>query len=73
MACYYQWAWRWIFTGQYLLVMQGLGGVFSFSSLKLRVIFIRVHGAPLNAQGILWSLFYQTEKSVLGLFKNVVK
>ena len=73
MACYYQWAWRWIFTAQYLLVLQRSVGVFCFLSLKLRVIFIRVHGASLNAQGILWSLFYQTEKPVLGLFKNVVK
>jgi len=73
MACYYQWTWRRVFTGQHLLVMQRLGGVFFFSSLKLRVIFIRVHGASLNAQGIFWSLFYQTEKSALGLLKNVVK
>ena len=73
MACYYQWTWRRIFTGQHLLVMQRLGGVFFFSSLKLRVIFIRVHGASSNVQGVFWSLFYQVEKSLLGLFKNLIK
>lgn len=73
MARHYRWALRRRFTAQYLLVLQRAVGAFCFLSLKLRVIFIRVHGASLNAQGILWSLFYQTEKPVLGLFKNVVK
>jgi len=55
MARHYRWALRRRFTAQYFLVLQKSVGVFSFLSLKLRVIFIRVHGAFLNAQGIFWS------------------
>jgi hypothetical protein len=65
MARHYRWAWRRRFTAQYLLVLQRSGGVFSFLSLKLRVISIRFHGAFLNAQGIFWSLFYQAEKAIV--------
>ena len=50
MACNYLWALRWCFAAQYLLVSQGSVGVFSLLGLKLRVIFIRVHWASLNAQ-----------------------
>jgi len=52
MARHYRWAWRRRFTAQYLIVWQRSGGVFSFLSLKLRVISIRVHGASSNAQEI---------------------
>jgi len=73
MARYYRWAsWR-LFTGQYLLVWQRSRVCSLFLSLKLRVIFIRVHGASSNVQGVFWSLFYQAEKSLLGLFKNLIK
>jgi hypothetical protein len=73
MARHYRWALRRRFTAQYLLVLQRSVGVFCFLSLKLRVISIRVHGASSNAQEIFWSLFYQAEKSLLGLFKNLIK
>ena len=50
MASNYLWALRWCFAAQYLLISQGSVGVFSLLSLKLRVIFIIVNGASLNAQ-----------------------
>ena len=70
MARDYRWAWRRLFAGQYLLVLQRSGGVFSFLSLKLRVISIRVHRASSNAQGIFWSLFYQAENHCLAYLKT---
>jgi hypothetical protein len=51
MACNYLWAWRRRFAAQYLLGLQRSVGVFSFFSLKLRVISIIVNWASLNAQG----------------------
>jgi hypothetical protein len=51
MACNYLWTLWWYFAAQYLLVSQRSVGVFSLLGLKLRVIFIRVYWASLNAQG----------------------
>jgi len=62
MACNYLWALRWCFAAQYLLVSQGSVGVFSLLGLKLRVIFIRVHWASLNAQEVLLSFLLSREK-----------
>ena len=72
MACDYQWTWRRNFAAQYLLVLQRSVGVFSFLSLKLRVISIRVHGAFLNAQGIFWSFFIRQKKPLFDLLKSVI-
>ena len=73
MARYYQWAWRRLFTAKYLLGWPRSVGVFSYLSLKLRVVSIRIHGASLNVQGVFWPSFCQAEKSLLGLFKNLIK
>ena len=73
MARHYRWAWRRRFTAQYLLVLQRSGGVFSFLSLKLRVISIRFHGAFLNAQGIFWSFFIRQKKPLFDLLQSVIK
>ena len=73
MARYYRRASGRLFTGQYLLVWQR-SRVCSLSlGLKLRVIFIRVDGTSSNVQGVFWSLFYQAEKLLLSLFKNLAK
>lgn len=50
MACNYLWTLWWCFAAQYLLVSQRSVGVFSLLGLKLRVIFIRVYWASLNAE-----------------------
>jgi hypothetical protein len=50
MACNYLWTLRGVFAAKYLLVSQESVGVFFLLSLKLQVVFIRVHGAYLNVQ-----------------------
>jgi len=65
MARHYRWAWRRRFTAQYLLVLKRSGGVFSFLSLKLRVISIRFHGAFFERSRDFLVFFYQSEKAIV--------
>lgn len=48
-------------------------GVFSLLGLKLRVIFIRVYWASLNAQEAFFSFLLGRKKGLLGLLKKGVK
>ena len=73
MACNYLRALRWCFAAQYFLVSQESVGVFSLLGLKLRVIFIKVHWASLNAQDAFFSFLLGRKKGLLGLLKKGVK
>jgi hypothetical protein len=58
MACDYLWTlWRYL-TAQYLLVSRWSGGVFSFFSVRFRVIYMIVNWAFFNAQGVGFSLLF---------------
>jgi len=73
MARHYRWALRRRFTAQYLLVLQRSVGVFSFFSLKLRVISTIVNWASLNAQGFFGLFLLGRKKSLLDLLKSGIK
>jgi hypothetical protein len=58
MACDYLWTLRRYLTAQYLLVSRWSGGVFSFFSVRFRVIYMIVNWAFFNAQGVGFSLLF---------------
>jgi hypothetical protein len=58
MACDYLWTLRRYLTAQYLLVSRQSGGVFSFFSVRFRVIYMIVNWAFFNAQGVGFSLLF---------------
>ena len=70
MACNYRWTLQWCFAAQYLLFSQGSVGVFSLLSLKLRVIFIIVNGAYLNAQENFLSFLLGRTKMITWLIEK---
>ena len=65
MASNYLWTWWWCFATQYLLVSPESVGVFSLVSLKLRVIFIIVNAASLNAREAFLSFLLDRKNNCL--------
>lgn len=58
MACDYLWTlWRYL-AAQHLLVYRSSVGVFSFFSVRFRVIYIIVNWAFFNAHGVGFSLLF---------------